>query len=85
MIPGYRALNMMQEIQQTREEKIKMYMELSKEKLAELLCNCNDILAEKEKQYILPEKINRDLWAGNWPGNWRGISAPCISYGIGHI
>lgn len=33
---------MIQVIQQTREEKIAMYMKLPKKKLAELLCNCNE-------------------------------------------
>jgi hypothetical protein len=35
---------MVQVIKQTRKQKIKMYMALPKAKLAELLCNCNEII-----------------------------------------
>ena len=35
---------MIQKIEMTRKEKIKMYMELSKKELATLLCNCNEML-----------------------------------------
>lgn len=36
---------MLQIIEQTQEEKIKMYLELPKEKLIEMLINCNNIIA----------------------------------------
>jgi hypothetical protein len=44
---------MMQKVEQTRDEKIAMYMKRSKRELAELLVNCNDVLD------LLVTKINQ--------------------------
>ena len=41
---------MMTVIEQTREEKIAMYMDTPKEKLAEMLFNCNEVLSKLEMQ-----------------------------------
>ncbi len=38
---------MMQEIEQTRAEKIAMYMRLRKQELAEMLVNANEVLASR--------------------------------------
>lgn len=37
---------MMQVIQQTRDEKIAMYMKLNKRELAEMLVNCNELISK---------------------------------------
>jgi Zn finger protein HypA/HybF involved in hydrogenase expression len=47
---------MVQVIQQTRKQKIKMYMGLPKSKLAELLYNCNEVIEEMmahQKPYVI--------------------------------
>lgn len=36
---------MLQTVEQTRDEKIAMYMKLTKRELAEMLANCNEMLA----------------------------------------
>ncbi len=41
---------MLQTIEQTQEEKMTMYMKLSKKKLAEMLINCNNILNSYPKR-----------------------------------
>ena len=42
-------MTMLQVIEQTREEKIKMYMKIPKKALIEMLINCNEIIDELKK------------------------------------
>lgn len=57
-------INYLQVVQQTREEKIKMYMKLTKKQLAEMLVNCNDML---------------DRLSG-WPPQQQKPQEPCSSW-----
>jgi len=52
--------NMVQVVQQTREQKIKMYMSLPKSKLAELLYNCNEETGKVSPCCLAYEKKCRD-------------------------
>ena len=46
-------MNYMQVVQQTHEEKMAMYMKMPKKKLAEMLINCNNIIADiKPMSYL---------------------------------
>jgi argonaute-like protein implicated in RNA metabolism and viral defense len=49
--------NFMQVIDLSYDEKVDMYMKLSKKELIEMLINCNDILSKSEKSSY--EKINK--------------------------
>lgn len=42
---------MLQVIEQTRDEKIAMYMKLTKRELAEMLVNCNEALTARSQQW----------------------------------
>jgi len=50
---------MIQIVEQNREERIVMYMKLSRRELAELIVNCNDIIDSMSKNlvYKVVEKI----------------------------
>lgn len=54
---------MMQVIEQTREEKMAMYMKMPKRKIAEMLVECNRILdAElRSKNIIYPEEVAKSI------------------------
>ena len=52
---------MLQIIEQTREEKIAMYMKLTKRELAEMLINCNDMLSHRFETSSLEDWIAAEL------------------------
>ncbi len=51
---------MVQIIEQTREEKLAMYMKLPKKEIAEMLINCNDLIhtLTKNNKYTSPISMN---------------------------
>jgi hypothetical protein len=52
---------MLQIVEQTKEEKMTMYMKLSKKKIAEMLIDCNDIIAAltQAKNCVIPADIDK--------------------------
>ena len=42
---------MVRVIKQTKEDKMAMYMKLPKKQIAEMLFNCNDLIAKKAENY----------------------------------
>ena len=54
---------MLQIVEQTKEEKMAMYMKLPKKQIAEMLINCNDIITAliQEKNCDIPADSNRAL------------------------
>lgn len=50
---------MLQTVEQTKEEKIAMYMKLPKKQIAEMLINCNDIITAltQAKNCVIPLNI----------------------------
>lgn len=63
---------MMHIIPQTREEKIAMYMKLNKKELAEMICNCNEMIdffirnpsSEKKTETLDVTNIGPIMWTG---------------------
>jgi len=67
---------MVQVIEQTREEKIAMYMKLSKKELAEMLVNCNVLLESMAKGNDV------DGCDHEYPSPWFSITPPhCLKCG----
>ena len=65
---------MVKVVEMTQEEKLKMYMETDKEKLALMLINCNDIIDVllKEKSGNLPEANRNAMLADGLPDHYAG-------------
>lgn len=60
---------MLQIVEQTKEEKMAMYMKLTKKQIAEMLINCNDIVTALTpvKNCVIPDvsgslPTNHDFW-----------------------
>jgi hypothetical protein len=58
---------MLQVVQQTRAEKMKMYMKVSKKKLCEMLINCNDILDRERRKTVRAQRPVQQLKWWNLP------------------
>ena len=52
---------MLQIVEQTKEEKLAMYMKLPKKQIAEMLINCNDIITAltQAKNCVIPAVVGR--------------------------
>ena len=60
---------MFQVVEQTRDEKIAMYMKITKRELAEMLVNCNDVLAARAPQVSIRDNIPPTVTVTNWDPN----------------
>ena len=60
---------MLQVVEQTRDEKIAMYMKITKRELAEMLVNCNDVLAARARQVSIRDDMPPTVTITNWSPN----------------
>ena len=65
---------MMHIIPQTRDEKLAVYMKLTKRAVAEMLVNCNDALDSRPPA---PVRVEATTWA--WYGAWQSTTTDMSS------
>jgi len=73
---------MIKVIQQSRAEKMKMYMKVLKRKLCEMLINCNDILDRQSGVYVTDQKQDEALKPLHDKQIMPCPKCGCPSYGI---
>jgi len=66
---------MLQIVEQTKEEKMAMYMKLPKKQIAEMLINCNDIITAltQAKNCVIPAVSNHVCPDCNGDGQTYGV------------
>ena len=58
---GKTIRQMIQIVEQTHEQKMSMYMKLSKKKLAEMLIQCNTLLESKPLEIVYPKGCHHNM------------------------
>ena len=69
---------MMQLVPQTHEQKLAMYMKLTKNELAEMLIGCNDALAATMRSVECFQNPMKTVVTNNWTGGLQVVPNPWI-------